>query len=405
MQDRIDAGMRGMSRTSARHITFRALQSVEEIPRAAWERLLPGDPESWDFYRAIEGVPPSGFQLGAIAAMRGDEVVAAAPTFRVAYRLDTPFQGHLREVGDWVYGRWPRLVSFPVLGLGSPMSDNCSIGFAPEFSDEDRRRIFEGMLQQLVVVARARKCVLIAIKSIGGLADVLDEPLTQHGYQSVTSVPLVMLKLPFRTLDDYFSSLPKDTGSYLRRKFKSVGEIKTEYRSSIAGLESRIYDLFRSTLNQSKIDHGEFQQVQKDYFSRVVAGVGEKAPVMLCWRNDELLSFQLCLVGRDCLIAKNIGMKYPEARQFNLYFVNCLKVIEFAIKRGIPAVELGATSYATKLLFGGHMERRLLYFRFRRSISNTVFRPLAPLFDFERNDPELQQLFSRQGTNQGPRAS
>ena len=227
--------------------------------------VLPGDPEGWDFYRAVETVPPAGFELGAIVAMRGSDVIAAAPTFQVAYRLDTPFQGRARQISEWVHARWPRLVSFRALSLGSPMSDNCSIGFAPELSSEERREVFETMLQQLRLEARARRCVLLAVKSIGELGDVLAEPLTQQGYNRVTSVPLVMLKLPFATLEDYFASSPKDTRSYLRRKFKLAEEVRTEYRTSIAGLESQIHALFRSTLDQSKTDHGEFQQVPSDY--------------------------------------------------------------------------------------------------------------------------------------------
>jgi hypothetical protein len=78
-------------------LTFRTYASISAIPRDAWERMLPGEPESWDFYAAAEGVPPPGFKLGAIAALDGDSIVAAAPLFRVAYRIDTPLQGRLRR--------------------------------------------------------------------------------------------------------------------------------------------------------------------------------------------------------------------------------------------------------------------------------------------------------------------
>jgi hypothetical protein len=113
---------------------------------------------------------------------------------------------------------------------------------------------------------------------------------------------------------------------------------------------------------------------------------------MLCWRGEELLSFQQFLVGRDRVLAKQIGMQYPAARELNLYFVNWLKLIEFAITHRIPRVEMGATTYHTKLLFGGYLERRFLHYRFRADLANRLLRPVAPLFDFERNDPELRKL-------------
>src|SRR5215813_11541940 len=150
----------------AGHLTIKSYESIASIPRTAWERMLPGEPESWAFYAAVEGVPPQGFKLGAIAAFAGDTIVAAAPLFRVAYRVDTPLQGRLRQLGDWVHARWPRLVSFPVIGIGSPMSDNCALGFAPELSDADCAYVFDCLLTHLGQLARTHNSALLAVKSL-----------------------------------------------------------------------------------------------------------------------------------------------------------------------------------------------------------------------------------------------
>jgi hypothetical protein len=386
-------------------LTIKSYDSITSIPRAAWERTLPAEPESFAFYRAVEGVPPPGFRLGAMAAFAGDAIVAVAPLFRTAYRIDTPLQGRLREIGDWAHARWPRLVSFPVLGLGSPMSDNCALGFAPELSDTDCAHVCDALLTHLARLAKADKSALLAVKSLDRSAEVLDHTLHRHGYKRVTSVPLVMLDLPYRTLDHYLASLPEKTGAYFRRKLRSASKVRIEFCSSVTGLESRIAELFDNTLKQSKVDYGDFERLDPQYFPKVVHGMGDKARLMLCWQGDELLSFQLFLVGRDRVLAKQIGMQYPQGRELNLYFVNWLKLIEFAIQHRIPGVEMGATTYATKLLFGGYLERRWLHFRFRGGLWNRVFDPVAPLFDFERNDPELKKLDASVKAYMGPRLS
>ena len=46
---------------------IRLLPSIAQIPKEAWQEMLPGEPECWDFYRTAEGVPPPGFSLSAIA--------------------------------------------------------------------------------------------------------------------------------------------------------------------------------------------------------------------------------------------------------------------------------------------------------------------------------------------------
>jgi len=389
----------------AEKFTVESYDSIASIPREAWQRMLPGEPESWDFYSAVESVPPPGFKLGAIAATDGNRLIAAAPLFRVGYRIDTPLQGRMREIGDWVHARWPRLVTFPVIGIGSPMSDNCALGFEPELTDADCAHVFEAMLGHMAQLARLDRSALLAVKSLDRSAEALGGVLEKRGYKCVTSVPLAMLDLPYRSLDHYLDSLPEKTGSYFRRKMRSVGKIRIEYRSSIAGLESQIAELFESTLKQSKVDYGDFEKLDTQYFPNVVHGMGEKAQLMLCWQGEVLLSFQLFLVGRDRVLAKQIGMKYQQARELNLYFVNWLKLIEFAIDHRIPCVEMGATTYATKILFGGYLERRWLHFRFRSGLWNRVVKPLVPLFDFERNDPELQKLDAAAKTHMGPRLS
>jgi len=219
------------------------------------------------------------------------------------------------------------------------------------------------------------------------------------------SVPLVMLDLSYRNLDDYLRSLRDKTGSYLRRKMRGAQKVRIEYRSSVAGIEEQINALFKSTLAQSKVSYGDFQELHPSYFARILDGMGEKAQFMLCWQGEQLLSFQLSLISKDRVLAKQIGMKYPEARELNLYFVNWLKLIEYAIDHRIPSIEMGATTYATKLLFGGHLERRWLHFRFRGAVANRLLGPLARFFDFERNDPELKLLDPASTLSMGPRMS
>ena len=271
------------------------------------------------------------------------------------------------------------------------MSDNCALGFAPELSDADCAHAFEGLLRHLAQLAKADKSALIAVKSLDRSAEVLDEVLRRHSYKCVTSVPLAMLDLPYRSLDHYLDSLPDKTGSYFRRKMRSVKKIRIEYRSSIVGLEARIAELFDSTLKQSKVDYGDFEKLDPDYFPKVVHGMGDKAQLMLCWQGEELLSFQLFLVGRDRVLAKQIGMKYPQGRELNLYFINWLKLIEFAIEHRIPCVEMGATTYATKILFGGYLERRWLHFRFRGGLWNRMLDPGRPAVRLREERPRAHR--------------
>jgi len=366
--------------------------SIEVIPRKVWDGMLAGNPESYEFYRAVEPTPPPGFTLGAISVSENDRMLAVAPIFQVHYRLDTPLQGGLRRITNWVHARMPGLMSLSVIGIGSPMSDNCAIGFLPELDPGERASVFGAMLDRLKQEARARRISLLAIKGLGKLACELGQILGEHGYLHATTVPVAVLPLPFGNFDAWLNSLPKKDRIYFRKKLKSAADLRIEYRTSIKGLEPQIVALFEATLARSKVDYGDFERLHAGYFSNVVDRLGEGMQMMLCWKGDELISFQLCLIGRDSIVNEQLGMKYPEARELNLFFVNWLMLVRYALEKGVGLIEMGATTYATKLLFGGYLERRWLYFRCQSKIATALIRPFLRLADFERNDPELMKL-------------
>lgn len=376
------------------------LTGVGEIPAEVWQRMLGDDPESWAFYRLIEQAPPPGFELGALAVYDEDRPIAVAPYFRVDYRIDTPFQGLARKVGDWLYAHLPRLVSLPVIGLGSPMSDALALGFEPILSHAQRSAAFGCMLEGLMRQARLHRSALVAVKGIGSLIEALQEPLKRNAFNRVTTVPVAVIDLDYASLESYLAALAKKDRAYLLRKQRAAAGVRIEVRTSFAGLEPKLYELFQATLAQSKIDYGDFEQLSPEYFATIGRALeADNQPlaplVTLFWREEELIGFEFSLVGRNRVLTKHIGMKYPDARALNLYFVSGLRLIEETIRLKRRELELGATTYATKLLFGARLERRWLCFRFRSALLNHLLRPVVPLFDFERNDQELKQLMAQ----------
>jgi hypothetical protein len=372
--------------------------SVESTSASAWSRLLPGEAEDFSYFRTVEACPPPGFKLGAILAMCGSNLVGAAPVFRTSYRFDTSVQASWqRRIGDLLYARVPRLVSMDVLSLGSPLSDNSHIGLAPDLSSDERQQVLAQMLRCLAGRAKKEGIPLIAAKSLDTKeADQLQPVFSTLGYARVTTIPNVVLDLPFRDLNGYLSGLPEKTSSYLQRKWRSASRVSIEYPDSLEGISHEINTLYRSTLAQSRVDYGNFGPVHDDYFAAVLRNIPERARIMLCRVDGKLLSFQLYMIGRDAVHAKGIGMQYPEARDHSLYFLNWKRMMEDCLRLGIPRISMSGTTYATKLLIGGRLQRRWIFFRFRNNIGNKIMPWLAPAFDFERNDPELRGLNTTQ---------
>ncbi len=367
--------------------------TLDTVPRTDWDALFPGQPEDWGFYRAVEDAPPEGFLLGAVAVLDSQgAMVGAAPTFRLDYRLDTPFQGRLKRWLDKLNHRWPGATSLKVLGLGSPLSDGCSLGFAATLEDDHRADVFRCMVGALRREADRQRAAIIAVKGLGDTEAMFDRALEADGFGRIKSVPIVILPVPFASRDEYLGNLKRRYRSYFKSKMKTLPELRIEYTRFAAGLEPELVKLYEATLSQSGVSYGEFDLIGPGYFTSFLERQGEKAQLMLFWRGNVLVGFHLIHAGDKRIISNKMGMRYPDARELNLYFINWLEIIDFATKHGISEIEMGATTYAAKLLFGGHLESRYVHFRFRQGAVNAMTRPFHRFFDFERNDPELKKL-------------
>jgi hypothetical protein len=388
-------------------IVVRYVDSISQIDPRAWDDLLPGCGADWSYFRTVEAFPPPGFRLSAIVAESDGVAVAVAPVFETVYRFDTALQGsaRLRRVGDWLFRHLPSLVSMKVLSLGSPLADDSHIGFAARLSAADRDAALQAMLECLRQQARKARIQLVAAKGLNETEANADQPVfARAGFTRVTTIPNVMLDLPYPSIDAYLASLPEGTGSYLKRKWRSAAKVRIEHRDDLTGLEDEINDMFNATLAQSKVDYGDFSRVHPGYFAAVVKSLGPKARVMLCWVDGELLSFQLYVVGKHEVLAKGIGMKYPKAREHNLYFLNWREMIAYCLEHGIERISMSGTTYATKLLMGGRLDRRWIFFRFTNPLLNMILPWLAPAFDYESNDPELKAIRDKTTTSKdGPR--
>lgn len=377
----------------SRDMRGRVLESAGAIESRVWDSMWPGAAECSRFYRAIEAVPISdAFRHGAIAVYDEGTPIAAAPLFQVNYRLDTPLQGGLRRLTNFIHARVPQLVSLPVLALGSPITDTLRLGFRPHLDADERLAAAGVIIDALEEEGRRRGSALVALKSLAHAGAGLDGLLAARGYARVTSVPLAVVDLPFASRAEYLASLPKKNAAYLRSRTKTADRIRFEEVGAIGDMEPSLHALLEETVSRSAVDHGDFDRLHPNYFAHLKRGMGDNAMLTLCWSGPRLIGFQLSLIGRDAIIAKHIGVGYPEARELNLYFVNWLRMVDVAIARGVKRIELGGTTYATKLMLGARLERRWLYYRICNGALNRLLRPAGRLFDFERNDPELRRL-------------
>ena len=374
-------------------IAVRHLTSITGLPREDWDHLFPARAEGWDYFRACEQAAPEGFEASAMAAYAGAALVAAVPLFRTDYRLDLSLEGPLKPAVEWIHRNAPKLVAVPVLGMGSPLTEECPIGFQPGLKEHDRIAAFEALLHGMNDHAAENKIPLLALKDLRDRdATWAAQPLKRQGFTGVATLPLATLHLPFKSEDEYLASLSSSMRSDLRKKMRRASKVKFEFRDSIADIEDEIAALFEETRANSKVDYGSFDEVPATYFREVMRNCDGTAEVMLARVDGEIVSFNISLADPNRLLAKYIGMRYPAAREHNLYFVNWMAMVRHCIERGIPWMQIGQTSYRQKARLGCKLKRSWIYFKHRNPLINPLFKVFGPMMAFDKMDPDLQAL-------------
>lgn len=373
--------------------------SVAEIDAHAWDDCLPGEAESHAYYSACDAVAAEsgvGLRMAAACVEEDGEVVALVPFFRLNYRLDTPLQGRLRAAGDALFRHAPGLVTLKVLCVGSPYAERCHLGFSPKLDAAGRRAAFQALAGVLDRQAAEEALRLVVWKD---LAPAEDEGfgglLKQAGFARIGSLPIALLDLPYADEAAYLASLSAATRKDIRRKLARASDVRITFRTDIAGLEPQIEALYDATRAQSGLDYGELEVLPPGYLGAVSRALGERAVFALYWIGEELAAFNLLLVEPDRVIDKFLGMRYPLAREHNLYAVSWMANVRFCLGRGIHKLQSGQTAYASKLRYGSRLVPSTLHVRHRSVPLQWALRSLSPWLGFERFDADLAALVQK----------
>lgn len=373
-------------------LTGRYHERISEIDREAWDMLFGVSAEGFDYFNAIEQTTSEAFTYGAIAVYAGRTLVAAAPMFSIDYRLDTSLGENLKSLTTWIAQSFPMAFRVPVMGLGSPMTEECPIGIAPGLSPQHRLQALGQLLATLQEAAAARGARVLALKDVTDSdAHWMHEVLGAAGYARMASLPVATLALPYAHEDGYLASLTPKVRTDLRRKMRLAKDVTIEFRDDIGDIHDELVALYQETRANRKASYEAFDEIPEGYFREVMHHC-PSARIMLCRVDGKIASFNLFFEEPGRVIGKFIGMNYALARQHNLYFVNWMSMVRYCIERGIGELQTGQTTYQLKMRLGCTLKRSWVYFRHRNSALNAVFHAVGPRVGLDKADPDLKAL-------------
>ncbi|MDT7837687.1 GNAT family N-acetyltransferase [Aquabacterium sp. OR-4] len=350
--------------------------TAAQVDAVEWRSLWPSEQEGRDYYMVQDQAGLPGFEFGYLLLRRAGRLVMIAPLYVADFDFRLAFEGKAQQRLARMQRVWPGLMVWRTLFCGGFATERSVIAVAADVAaDPALWRAFDAAL---CAHARQKRARMIVMKDFA--ADDSDASLASLrvlGYSRSDALPMPVIDLPYKSLDEYLESLSTGTRKDLRRKQKqtnSRGGLIVEARQTIdPPLAQALHGLYRQVYNRSDL---HFETLTPAYFE----GFGRLQPehsvyfLYFSGQNDsrQLIGFNLCTVHDGRLMDKYIGMDYSQAHQYNLYFVSFLYNVQWCIEHGLKAYVLNQGGYELKAKFGATMHPLMHMTRMVNPILNSL---------------------------------
>lgn len=373
--------------------TFRAIDSIADVSPAEWNRCFPAELEDWGYYRATEEAGLDGFTFRYFLLERDGRLLAAMPGFRMTYRLDTTVKpGRVKSLLERLTNWFPGLMILRMAALGSPVAEQCHLGFAPEVDDSERHALLAQLRQGFEADAAQAGFRFWVIK------DAPDaEPLWRNGlgksYCTMPSLPTAWLPISFADTDGYLKSLSKASRKDVKRKLKSRDQVRVEYRRDVSDILPLIAGLYQQARERSGL---QFECLPDQWFTLISRHMGEKAGYYLYWVGGQLAGFNLVLEDGQRLLDKFVGFDGELGPAHNLYVLSWIVNLEHCLEQGLAVYQSGQDEYGAKKRLGSRFSGNTIWFRHAGWLAHLMLRFASRILRFDRHDPDLAAVLESQ---------
>lgn len=200
---------------------------------------------------------------------------------------------------------------------------------------------------------------------------------------------LAFVPIDFENIDAYLAKQSKLRRKDLRKKLKKRNELEIKEERTGPYFEQtqlleEMYSLYLNVFEQSKY---HFDKLSFGFFKEILTSKNGGV-VFLYYRDAKLIGYNICFVHNNNLIDKYVGFSYPEARDYNLYFISWFVNLEYALKHNLQNYVAGWTDPEVKAYLGASftLTKHAVFIR------NTLLRKLlTPLKRFFENDSNWQK--------------
>ncbi len=371
-------------------VTVSWVDSVDDITADHWGRCFPAPLEGVWWYQALErsGLEDQFTFAYAIIARDGAKV-GIAPTFVMNLALDIVMPDEIAPYVAWI-GRWvPALRYQRTFFIGSPCSEEGTIGLAPGVTLDE---VLPALMKAVDQRAKHARCDMTVWKDVPASAQAPFDAIAATGRLFATpSFPGTEIHNLPATLDGYFAMLGGNQRYQLRKKLKAsraaLDLVATAEPQPSAETHKEIWALFQQTYERADT---RFEKLTPQFFHELA-----KAPqttfLLLRTRDiGRLTAFMLCYRDGDCATNKFIGIDYTLGEKPFLYFRLFEEFIVWATATKARWLRSGQTGYRAKFDLGHKPVPLTNFARHRIGVVHWIYARVGRSITWSSLDPDIK---------------
>ena len=353
------------------------VRSASDIAAALWEACFPPPLEGRWWYEALEHSHLED-QFSFFYAVISAEGTPAgiAPAFTMNFPVSLVAPDALKPLLPFL----GRLARPKTLFVGSPCSDEGTVGLAP---GTDRHAACLALHDALLAKARELDAPLIVWK---------DQPSNvpqPPGTFRVVSFPGTLVELGANKAA-YLASLKGSRRHNVLKKIRrSVSQVSVR-TEVLQKPEPRVLDecfaLFMQTYKRAT---ASLERLNREFFARIAEVPCARFVTLREEKSGDMIAFMLCFELAPRLINKFVGMDYGRPREWQLHFRLWDAVVDYALSRGLSAIQSGQTGYAAKIETGHRLVPLVNFCRHRNRLVHALAARAARGIEWSTLDEDL----------------
>lgn len=384
------AGCPGTGQDQAKGLSIDWFASAADLPEALWARTFPAPLEGRWWYLALErsGLEDQ-FSFAYAGVRRDGALVGIAPTFLMDLSLDIVVPDALAPLVRALGRAIPALRYQRTLFVGSPCSEEGTIGLLPDVALADVIPVLQAALDAR---AKAARVDMIVWKDMPeGASRPLRAFRAEGGLFEVPSFPGTFIADPGASFDAYLAHLTGPHRHNLRKKLKASSAKLALDTEVIAAPDAAVLDeiwrLFSFTYDKATT---RFERLNPAFFREMAEAPGTHFLILRERESGKAVAFMLCFLLGTRAINKFIGIDYGLGPQSFLYFRLWEAFVRWALGERATELQSGQTGYRAKLDVGHALVPLTNFSKHRNPVWHWIYAQVAKTIDWSSLDDDLK---------------